>query len=97
MYLKDGTTHLVWNRGQQKLYKVNGLNISSSPEDSGMTRVHLLKNINTESTLPDYVDILDIVTKEVKVPSEETTYWCHVYRLSEAYKKKHHIYQVKKW
>lgn len=60
-----------------------------------MTRVQLLKNTNVESTLPSYLNILDIVTNQVKVPSDETTYWCHVFKLPQEYEKKHHIYQVK--
>lgn len=59
-----------------------------------MTRVQLLKNTNFETTLPDYVKSLDIVTNDVKVPDEETTYWCHVFKLPDEFKKKHHIYQV---
>lgn len=94
MFSQEGTAHLVWNRGKQKLYQVDGLNISSSTEDSGMTRVQLLKNTNVVTTLPDNVDILDIITKDVKVPSDETTYWCHVFKLAKEFKKKHHIYQV---
>lgn len=92
---KEGTTHLVWNRGKQKLYKVNGLNISSSPEDSGMTRVQLLKNTNFDTNLPNHVEVLDIVTNKVEVPGVETIYWCHVVKLPNEYKKKHHIYQVR--
>lgn len=92
--MQEGTTHIVWNRGKETLYKVNGLNISSLPEDSGMTRVQLLKNTNFDITLLDYVNTLDIVTKDVKIPEDETTYWCHVFKLPDEYKKKHHIYQV---
>ncbi|XP_074032837.1 tyramine beta hydroxylase isoform X2 [Leptinotarsa decemlineata] len=91
--IEDGTTHVVWSRGQHKLYQVNGLNISSSTEDHGMVRVHLLKNDDVSTDLPSHVKIMDIVTDKVKVPNEETTYWCHVYRLPDEYKDKHHIYQ----
>ncbi|KAG5875052.1 hypothetical protein JTB14_026183 [Gonioctena quinquepunctata] len=91
--IQEGTTHIVWSRGKHKLYQVNGLNISSPAEDNGMVRVHLLKNINMTTKLPSYVEVLDIVTDKVEVPSEETTYWCHVFKLPEEYKEKHHIYQ----
>lgn len=92
--IEDGTTHIVWSRGEHPLYKVSGLNISAPSKDSGMVRVHLLKNTLVDTTLPSHVKILDILTDQVKVPAEETTYWCHVYKLSEEYKTKHHIYQV---
>lgn len=59
-----------------------------------MARVQLLKNTNFNTVLPDDVDTLDILTNEVHVPSDETTYWCHVFKLPDAYKNKHHIYQV---
>lgn len=60
-----------------------------------MTRVQLLKNTNANAELPNYVNILDIITNKVKVPAVETTYWCQVFKLPEEYKQKHHIYQVK--
>ncbi|XP_018564071.1 tyramine beta-hydroxylase [Anoplophora glabripennis] len=91
--IEDGTTHIVWSRGKHKLYQVNGLNISSTPKDSGMVRIHLLKNINAVSDLPSHVKTLDILADKVKVPSDETTYWCHVFKLPEEYSAKHHIYQ----
>lgn len=84
----------MWSRGNHKLFKVNGLNVSSTSEDSGMTRIQLLKNSNIATTLPDYLNVLDIVTNQVKVPNDETTYWCHVFKLSQEFDKKHHIYQV---
>ncbi|KAJ8975892.1 hypothetical protein NQ317_011363, partial [Molorchus minor] len=92
--IEDGTTHIVWARGKQKLYKVNGVNISSPAGDNGMVRVHLLKNANANTDLPPYVKTLDILTNKVQVPSEETTYWCHVFKLPEEYRRKHHIYKV---
>lgn len=59
-----------------------------------MVRVHLLKNTNIENDLPPHVKKLDILADKVKVPSEETTYWCHVIKLPTEYSVKHHIYQV---
>ncbi|KAJ8925001.1 hypothetical protein NQ315_001166 [Exocentrus adspersus] len=91
--IEDGTTHIVWSRGKHKLYQVNGLNVSSSLEDSGMVRVHLLENVDVEYNLPKHVKTLDVITDRVKVPADETTYWCRVVKLPEEYKVKHHIYQ----
>lgn len=59
-----------------------------------MVRVHLLKNVNVEASLPTHVKTLDILADKVKVPPDETTYWCHVFKLPEEYRLKHHIYQV---
>lgn len=91
--IEDGTTHIVWSRGDHALYKVNGLNISAPMKDNGMVRVNLLKNTQVDTTLPSDLKILNIVTDKVQVPAEETTYWCHVYKLPDEYKNKHHIYQ----
>nr|CAH7713214.1 unnamed protein product [Callosobruchus chinensis] len=91
--IEDGTTHIVWSRGKHKLYQLKGLNISSSSHDKGMVRVQLLKNTQVEASLPKYVRKLDIVTNKVKVPSVETTYWCHVFKLPDEFSRKHHIYQ----
>ncbi|CAH1109286.1 unnamed protein product [Psylliodes chrysocephalus] len=91
--IEDGTTHIVWSRGYTHLYQVNAMNISSTENDHGMVRVELLKNTNANSKLPSYVKVLDILVDKVKVPSEETTYWCRVVKLSDDFKRKHHIYQ----
>ncbi|XP_019872323.2 tyramine beta-hydroxylase [Aethina tumida] len=91
--IEDGTTHVVWSRGKHPLYRVNGLNVSSPDNDNGMVRIHLLKNLNVEDTLPSHVKQLNIITNKVNVPADETTYWCHVIKLPEEYQQKHHIYQ----
>uniref|UniRef100_A0A6P7GAW1 Tyramine beta-hydroxylase n=1 Tax=Diabrotica virgifera virgifera TaxID=50390 RepID=A0A6P7GAW1_DIAVI len=91
--IEEGSTHVVWSRGQHTLYKANGINITSSHEDSGMVRVNLLKNTKANYKLPSHVNIFDLLNDNVKVPAEETTYWCRVVKLPEEYRKKHHIYQ----
>ena len=92
--IEDGTTHVVWARSADPLYKPTGLNISSPGEDKGMVRVQLLKNTNVEASLPGYVQSKDILAEGVKVPADETTYWCHVHKLDEEFRKKHHVYRV---
>ncbi|CAH0546080.1 unnamed protein product [Brassicogethes aeneus] len=92
--IEDGTTHVVWSRGKRPLYRVDGLNVSSEKSgDTGMVRVHLLKNPEVNANLPEHVKPLNILADKVKVPNEETTYWCRVIKLPDEYKKKHHIYQ----
>lgn len=87
--------HLVWARGKGPVYQISGLNINTSlPHDRGMTRVQLLKNTMDNVVFPRDVSKLDILAHEVKVPKDETTYWCHVHRLPEELKKKHHVVQV---
>lgn len=92
--LQDGTTHIIWSRGKHSIYKADGLNISTIPEDNGMVRVTLLKNLHVNNNLPAHTTELDILTKNVKVPDEETTYWCHIHKLPPQFSSKHHVYQV---
>lgn len=93
--IEDGTTHVVWARGPNPLYKLAGLNISSPEKDQGMVRVQLLKNTNVEAELPSHVKTLDVLAHEVRVPEDETTYWCHVHKLEPEFIKKHHVYRVR--
>lgn len=36
---------------------------------------------------------VDITLKEVTIPTQETTYWCHIQKLGDFLKQKHHIVQ----
>ncbi|XP_057655440.1 tyramine beta-hydroxylase isoform X1 [Diorhabda carinulata] len=91
--IEEGTTHIVWSRGNHNLYKPEGINISSTPDNHGMVRVNLLKNTKVNYYLPSHVKIFDFLNDKVEVPAEETTYWCRIIKLPEEFKKKHHIYQ----
>ncbi|XP_066249542.1 tyramine beta-hydroxylase isoform X1 [Euwallacea similis] len=92
--IEDGTTHIVWSRGSERLVSPKGLNITaSSKENFGMIRVSLLKNLHANTELPSHVEAEDFLTDQVKVPAEETTYWCKVFKLKEKFLRKHHIYQ----
>lgn len=90
---KDGTTHIIWARGHGPLYQLRGLNISTSPQDWGMVRVQLLKNLEDDPIFPPHVHKLDIRAKNVHVPNVETTYWCHVHKLPKNLSQKHHVLQ----
>lgn len=92
--IEDGTTHIVWARGRGPLFKLSGLNVSTDFENNGMVRVQLLKNLEVFWDLDKSVKNVDILTNNVAVPSEETTYWCHVHKLPKEFERKHHIYKV---
>lgn len=77
------------------LYKVVGMNISSSNKHKGMVRVQLLKNTQIVEELPKDVTHFDVLADNVKVPGDETTYWCHVHKLPEELSNKHHILRVR--
>ncbi|KAL1516807.1 hypothetical protein ABEB36_000660 [Hypothenemus hampei] len=92
--IQDGTTHIVWSKGSEKIVSPKGLNISTAIQANfGMARVNLLKNLHVNLKLPSHVRPLNIVTNQVKVPNLETTYWCKIFKLPEEFKKKHHVYQ----
>lgn len=95
--IEEGTTHVIWSRGKEHLVSPKGLNVTvSTRDDHGMVRVNLLKNLQANNKLPNHVKPLDLLAEKVKVPAEETTYWCRVFKLpNEFLKQKHHIYQVK--
>lgn len=76
------------------MYKVEGVNISSNQENSGMVRVQLLKNTQISTALPPDAITLDLLADQVKVPDDDTTYWCHVHKLPAELIKKHHVLQV---
>ena len=96
LYLQDGTVHIVWLKGNSPLYNLNKLTMADQNEH-GMIRVQLLKysgdtNLNNELTNTSFV--FDVLSDHVKVPNQETTYWCHVHKLPSQFKDKHHVVQV---
>lgn len=70
------------------------MNITSTKENKGMVRVQLLKNTQIVEDLPSDAHELNILADKVKVPSDETTYWCHVHKLPDELNEKHHILRV---
>lgn len=36
---------------------------------------------------------VDVTLKEVEIPVQETTYWCHIQKLDDFIQQKHHIVQ----
>lgn len=77
------------------MYKIQGVNISSSNENKGMVRVQLLKNTQIVEDLPKDAIPLNILADKVHVPGDETTYWCHVHKLPEELTEKHHVLRVR--
>ena len=60
---------------------------------TGNTRLRLLKPIPDEAVEED-LEILDIQHSDIKLPDDDTTYWCSVHKLSEKFLQKHHSIQV---
>lgn len=92
LYFQEGTTHLVWATGPGPLFSLEGLDVSSAQH--GFQRTQLLKNLNSVVRLPADTWSLSVTEENNQVLSVDTTYWCKVIRLPEAFRKKHHIVQV---
>lgn len=59
-----------------------------------MVRATLLQNTRVNDDVPPHAVPMDILTDKVRVPAEETTYWCKVVKLPQNFMKKHHVYKV---
>ncbi|XP_026739132.1 tyramine beta-hydroxylase [Trichoplusia ni] len=90
--IEDGTVHVVWARGADKLFTSKGLCLSCTPtEDHGFIRVRLLTPLRNEKVVGHQ---LHFKTKDVQVPADDTTYWCKVFKLPDyVTEKRHHIIQ----
>lgn len=85
---------MIWARGFGPLYKVEGMNISTSNKNKGMARVQLLKNTQIDDELPKDATYVDVLADNVHVPGNETTYWCHIHKLPNELLNKHHVLRV---
>ena len=59
----------------------------------GNTRLRLLKPI-PDDTIEEDLETLDIQHSEIKLPDDDTTYWCSVHKLSDKFLQKLHSVQV---
>ncbi|XP_071521635.1 dopamine beta-hydroxylase [Panulirus ornatus] len=88
--IQGGTTHVVWSWGAGPLFRLGG--VLAAGDQTGLARVQLLKPTLVQ---PDHhrkdCQILEVRSKKVEVPSEETTYWCTVEKLPDTFLKKHHV------
>ncbi|XP_047029740.1 uncharacterized protein LOC124637375 [Helicoverpa zea] len=91
--IEEGTVHVVWAHGNDKLFTSKGLCLTCTPTtDHGFIRVRLFTPVGHQRVGDAYQ--LRITNKNLKVPGDDTTYWCHVVKLPEFITKKvHHIIQ----
>lgn len=90
---QDGTVHVIWARGVDKLFSSKGLCIScASPQDRGFIRVRLL---TPPATSQRPATQLRVANHQLKVPGGDTTYWCKVVKLPDyVTENEHHIIKV---
>lgn len=60
---------------------------------TGFQRVQLLKLMEPMPRLLKDVKTIEILTENVTVPSDETTYWCHIKKLPDDFEEKLHVLQ----
>ncbi|XP_044728574.1 tyramine beta-hydroxylase [Chrysoperla carnea] len=91
--IEDGTVHLVWVSGTNKLYNIEGVNVlKTSGAQHGMVRTTLLKNTDVDYDVEPGSWNLDFVVDNVHVPADDTTYWCKIFKLPEKiHNRKYHI------
>ena len=90
--IDDGTTHIVWAVGYGPLSNASGLNISQALDTqygTSMVRFLTVPSEGTDGTFPFLVN-----NEDVRLSDDDTTYWCSVHKLPDAFKKKHHVIQV---
>ncbi|KAF6211921.1 hypothetical protein GE061_012438 [Apolygus lucorum] len=88
--IEDGTTHIVWSRG-------NGPLVDRSlcrRKEEGMTRVQLLKTEGQGGPHPPSTWVFNPKANKIKVPSSDTTYWCQTVELPSSLEQKHHVIQA---
>ena len=91
--IEDGTTHIVWATGRGPLYAVSGLNVSqavNTQQGASMVRFLTVSTEGTDGTFPHLIN-----KEEVRLTDDDTTYWCSVHKLPDAFKMKHHVIQVR--
>lgn len=64
--------------------------------DRGMVRAQLIR-ADVPPGPPADAENLEVKASKVKVPADETTYWCHVQKLPASLTRKHHVVEVKKF
>jgi dopamine beta-monooxygenase len=94
--IDSGTTHVlhfILDKTYRKLENILSRNkFNPTKADSkDMKRVQLLR-ANTSNQAGKTADgHFDIRNHQVKIPSDDTTYWCLVYKLDDKFARKHHI------
>ncbi|XP_063846627.1 dopamine beta-hydroxylase-like isoform X1 [Scylla paramamosain] len=89
--IQRGTTHVVWSWGAGPLYRLSG--VLAKGDHTGLVRVELLKPALPPATQGDDTQVLEVRSQKVRVPAEETTYWCTVERLPDSFSEKQHVLQ----
>lgn len=85
--IEEGTVHIIYGFLNEPLGSLEQLNLSKI--DTGVQRVLMLRPDTPSPSLPPDVQTLDIVSPNVIIPNQETTYWCFIHKLPENMPKNH--------
>ncbi|KAM9820161.1 dopamine beta-hydroxylase [Neosynchiropus ocellatus] len=85
--IEEGTVHIIYGFIEQPLTSLEKLNLSRI--QTGVQRVLMLRPDTPPPELPSDLQTLDVVSPNVIIPTQETTYWCHIKKLPENMPKNH--------
>ncbi|KAM7393033.1 hypothetical protein PAMA_007922 [Pampus argenteus] len=85
--IEEGTVHIIYGFLDQPLASLNQLNLTRIR--TGVQRVLMLRPDTPPPTLPPDVRTLEVLSPNVIIPNEETTYWCFIQKLPENMPKNH--------
>jgi dopamine beta-monooxygenase len=88
--------YLLWSRGSEPIDTSSDYFATPnvSVHDQGMHMLQLLR-ADIIKVPERNLNQVDIQLDNVKIPAEETTYWCKVQKLGPAFKEKRHIVEVR--
>lgn len=86
-FLQEGTVHVIYGFLDQPLASLEQLNLSRI--HTGLQRVLMLRPDTPPPTLPPDVRTLDVLSPNVNIPNQETTYWCYIQKLPENMPRNH--------
>uniref|UniRef100_A0A672L9X7 Dopamine beta-hydroxylase n=1 Tax=Sinocyclocheilus grahami TaxID=75366 RepID=A0A672L9X7_SINGR len=85
--IEEGTVHIIYAMLERPILSLHELNISRL--QPGVQRVLLLRPDTPSPALPRDVRTLEVLAPDVIIPTQETTYWCHIYQLPPNMPKNH--------
>ncbi|KAM3874355.1 dopamine beta-hydroxylase [Diretmus argenteus] len=85
--IEEGTVHIIYGLLDRPIVSLEQLNLSRI--ETGVQRVLMLRPDTPSPSLPPDVQILEVRSPDVTIPSQETTYWCFIQELPENMPKNH--------
>ncbi|XP_022536658.2 dopamine beta-hydroxylase [Astyanax mexicanus] len=85
--IEEGTVHVIYALLDQPIRSLQQLNVSRL--HTGVQRILLLRPDTPAPSLPADVQSIEVLAPGITIPSQETTYWCHIYQLPANMPKNH--------